>query len=29
MIVDTRPTARVIFKKNLNEPIDLQHLLYK
>ena len=29
MMVDTRPTARVIFKKNLNEPIDLQHLLYK
>ena len=29
MMVDTRPTARVIFKKNFNEPIDLQHLLYK
>ena len=29
MMVDTRPTARVIFKKNFNEPIDLRHLLYK
>ena len=26
MLVDTRPTARVTFKKNFNEPIDLQHL---
>ena len=26
MMVDTRPTARVRFKKNFNEPIDLQHL---
>ena len=26
MLVDTRPIARVIFKKNFNEPIDLQHL---
>ena len=23
MLVDTRPTARVTFKKNFNEPIDL------
>ena len=29
MMVDTRPTPHVIFKKNFNEPIDLQHLLYK
>ena len=29
MMVDTRPTARVIFKKNFDEPIDLKHLLYK
>ena len=26
MMVDTRPTARVTFKKNFNEPVDLQHL---
>ena len=26
MLVDTRPTARVIFKKNFDEPIDLQRL---
>ena len=26
MLVDTRPTARVTFKKNFNEPIYLQHL---
>ena len=26
MLVDTRPTARVIFKKNFDEPIDLRHL---
>ena len=26
MMVDTRPTARVIFKKNFDEPIDLRHL---
>ena len=26
MLVDTRPTARVRFKKNFNAPIDLQHL---
>ena len=29
MLVDTRPTARVTFKKNFDEPIDLRHLLYK
>ena len=26
MMVDTRPTACITFKKKLNEPIDLQHL---
>ena len=26
MMVDTRPTASVTFKKGFNEPIDLQHL---
>ena len=26
MMVDTRPTARVTFKKNFDEPIDLQYL---
>ena len=26
MVVDTRPTACVTFKKNFNELIDLQHL---
>ena len=26
MMVDTKPTARVTFKKNFNEPIDLRHL---
>ena len=26
MMVDTRPTARAIFKKKFDEPIDLQHL---
>ena len=29
MMVDTRPTARVTFKKNFDESIDLRHLLYK
>ena len=29
MMVDTRPTARVIFNKNFDKPIDLKHLLYK
>ena len=29
MMIDTRPTARVTFKKNFDEPIDLRHLLYK
>ena len=29
MLVDTRPTARVTFKKNFDEPIDLQHLRAK
>ena len=29
MIVDTRPTACVTFKKKFDEPIDLRHLLYK
>ena len=26
MMVDTRPTARVTFKKNFDEPIDSQYL---
>ena len=26
MMVDTRPTACVTFKKNVNEPVDLRHL---
>ena len=26
MMVDTRPTADITFKKNFSEPIDLQHL---
>ena len=26
MLVDTRPTVRVTFKKNFDEPIDLRHL---
>ena len=26
IMVDTRPTARVLFKKNFDEPIDLRHL---
>ena len=26
MLVDTRPNARVTFKKNFDEPIDLRHL---
>ena len=26
MLIDTRPTASVTFKKNFNEPIDLRHL---
>ena len=29
MLVDTRPTACVTFKKNFDEPIDLKHLLSK
>ena len=29
MMIDTRPTARVTFEKNFDEPIDLKHLLYK
>ena len=29
MMVDTRPTARVTFKKNFDESIDLRHILYK
>ena len=29
MLVDTRPTARVTFRKNFDKPIDLQYLLYK
>ena len=29
MLVDTRPTARVTFKKNFDEPIDLRHLRSK
>ena len=26
MLVDTRPTATILFKKNFDEPIDLRHL---
>ena len=26
MMIDTSPTATITFKKNFNEPIDLQHL---
>ena len=26
MLVDTRPTATIPFKKNFDEPIDLRHL---
>ena len=26
MMVETRPTARVTFKKNFDKPIDLKHL---
>ena len=26
MVADTRPTARVTFRRNFDEPIDLQHL---
>ena len=26
MLVDTRPTARVTFKKKIDEPLDLRHL---
>ena len=26
MPVDTRPTARVTFRKDFDKPIDLQHL---
>ena len=29
MMVDTRPTARVTFKKNFDESIELRHLPYK
>ena len=29
ILVDTRPTARVTFKKNFDEPIDSRHLPYK
>ena len=29
MMVNTRPTARVTFKKNFDESIDLRHLLYE
>ena len=29
MLVDTRSTSRVTFKKNFDESIDLKHLLYK
>ena len=29
MMIDTRPTARVTFKKNSDERIDSRHLLYK
>ena len=27
MMIDTRPTASVTFKKGFNEPIDLQHFI--
>ena len=26
MLIDTRPTACITFRKNFDEPIDLQHL---
>ena len=26
MMIDTSPTATITFKKNFNEPVDLQHL---
>ena len=29
MLIDTRPTASVIFKKNFKEPIDLSEDIYK
>ena len=29
MMVDTRPTTCVTFKKKFDEPIDLKHLLCK
>ena len=29
MLVDTKPIARITFKKNFDEPINLQHLLSK
>ena len=29
MIVDTRPTATITFRKNFDEPIDLKHLSSK
>ena len=29
MMVHTRPTATITFRKNFDEPIDLQHLSSK
>ena len=29
MMINTRPTATIPFKKNFDEPIDLQHLRSK
>ena len=29
MVVDTRPTATIAFRKYFDEPIDLQHLSSK
>ena len=29
MMIDTRPTATITFRKNFDEPIDLQHLSSK
>ena len=29
MMIDTRPTATITFRKNFDEPIDIQHLRSK
>ena len=29
MLIDTRPTANVTFKKDFNQPIDLSEDIYK